>query len=65
MTTTNQTRTCQCCGGDLPAYDVWEANRDRADDCTGSVGEKGRCRAFSRDELWETKDATGEGDAGR
>ena len=47
-----KTMTCDCCGGDLPARDVWEANRDYADDCDGSIDGKGRCRAFSRDELW-------------
>lgn len=46
-------QTCDCCGGSLPAKDIWEANRDVADDCDGSVDSNGRCRAFSRDELWE------------
>ena len=47
------TQTCGGCGGSLPDRDTWEANRDQADDCTGSVDASGRCRAFSRDELWE------------
>lgn len=49
--TTTQT-TCQCCGGDLPSRDIWEANRDNAGDCDGSVDARGRCRAFSDDSLW-------------
>jgi hypothetical protein len=49
------TQTCDCCGGSLPARDIWEANRDHADDCTGSVDSNGRCRAFSRDELWQVE----------
>lgn len=48
-------QTCDCCGGSLPARDIWEANRDHADDCTGSVDSNGRCRAFSRDELWQVE----------
>jgi hypothetical protein len=53
--TTTRTMTCACCGGLLPPRDVWEANRDRADECTGSVdAQTGRCRSFAADELWET-----------
>lgn len=44
--------TCTCCNGDLPAREIWEANRDRADECTGSTTPGGRCRAYARDELW-------------
>lgn len=50
---TTARRNCQCCNGSLPALEVWEANRDAADECNGSVDATGRCRAFSRDELWE------------
>lgn len=51
--------TCQCCGGSLPPLDIWEANRNAADDCNGSVDpDNGRCRAFSRDELWEVEEET-------
>lgn len=46
------TNTCQCCGGKLPERDVWEANRDRAGECDGSVTADGRCRACADDELW-------------
>lgn len=49
-------QTCNCCGGDLPDKDIWECNRNHADDCTGSVDANGRCRAFSRDELWEAEE---------
>lgn len=49
---TTNTNTCDCCGGLLPPTDIWEENCDYADDCTGSIDANGRCRAFSRDELW-------------
>jgi hypothetical protein len=49
----DNTQTCQCCGGALPARDIWEANRNHADDCTGAADADGRCHAFSRDELWQ------------
>lgn len=48
-----KTHTCGCCNGDLPAREIWEANRDQAGDCTGSVDANGRCKAFSDDDLWE------------
>lgn len=48
-----ETTTCGCCGGDMPAYEIWEANRDRAGDCTGSIDGQGRCRAWSHEDLWQ------------
>lgn len=54
--------TCDCCGGSLPDYDTWEANRDRAGECTGSIDPRtSRCRAYADDALW-TISETGEGD---
>ncbi len=47
------TQTCHCCGGDLPPPDIWEAHREEAGDCDGSVTESGRCRAYADDSLWE------------
>ena len=44
---------CNCCGGDLPAYEIWESNRNDAGECDGSVDlDTGRCRAFKEDALW-------------
>ena len=57
MTTATQTQTCQCCNGEMPAREVWEANRDRAGECTGSVDSVGRCKAWSDDELWVIEEA--------
>lgn len=60
-------QTCSRCGGDLPPVAIWAERRNDADDCTGSVGTLGRCRAFERDELWTldvaywvVRDASGE-----
>lgn len=51
------TQRCGCCGGDLPARDIWEANRDRAGECDGSIeADTGRCRAYAADDLWEMPD---------
>lgn len=45
--------TCHCCGGQLPPKETWEANRDNADNCTGSIDPtSGRCRAYADDALW-------------
>lgn len=46
------TMTCDCCGGKLPLWDVWETLRssDNGLECTGSVDSRGRCRAFSADD---------------
>lgn len=52
--TTTENRTCGCCGGDLPSRDIWEAHRDEAGECNGSIdAATGRCRAYADDELWE------------
>lgn len=32
---TATTKTCQCCGGELPSQDIWEAHRSQASACTG------------------------------
>lgn len=45
--------TCECCGGTIPERDVWEARRDEAGECDGSVDARtGRCRAWVSDDLW-------------
>lgn len=45
--------TCDCCGGQLPPREIWEANRDHAGECTGSIEpQTGRCRAYADDDLW-------------
>ncbi len=36
----------------MPSREIWEANRDRAGECDGSVDRRGRCRAWSDDSLW-------------
>lgn len=47
---------CDCCGGEMPDRDVWEARRDEADECDGSVDARtGRCRAWVREDLWGTR----------
>jgi hypothetical protein len=40
---------CNCCGGDLPPYEVWEELRasGRGPDCDGTVDSSGNCRAFA------------------
>lgn len=59
MSATKKIMRCDCCGGDLPPRKIWEANRDNADDCDGSVHMPTlRCRAFRRDELWEVEEET-------
>lgn len=52
MTAETKTTTCGCCGGDMPAYEIWQANRDDAGECDGSIDRQGRCRAWSDDDLW-------------
>lgn len=59
---TTEPITCDCCGGCMPPYYIWEANRDQADDCTGAVHLKTlRCRAWVRDELWQIDEDESEG----
>jgi len=57
--TSAQTTTCGCCGGTMPAREIWEANREHAEDCMGGVDpDTGRCMAWVEDNLWtiETED---------
>lgn len=49
--TRTEAMTCGCCGGDLPPQRIWEANRDKAGECDGSVDDQGCCRAYSHQ--WE------------
>lgn len=46
------TKACGCCGGEMPAGDMWEDRRNSAGECDGSVDSAGRCRAFGDDSLW-------------
>lgn len=46
---------CQCCGGWMPARVIWEARRNEAGDCTGSINDSGRCRAWADDALWSVE----------
>jgi hypothetical protein len=47
------TTSCQCCGGSLPDLSIWEANREIAGECDGTIHlETGRCRAYADDETW-------------
>jgi hypothetical protein len=41
---------CNCCGGNLPMKEVWESRRNGSGNCTGSVGEDGRCFAFNEED---------------
>lgn len=45
---------CNCCGGMMPDRETLDTNRDQADECTGSVDDQGRCRAWSNDALWDS-----------
>ncbi len=57
------TMICHCCGGDMPPRPIWEANRDSCPcDCTGSVDRRGRCRAWSDDELWQAEHTPASGE---
>lgn len=53
--------TCDCCGGHLPPQEIWDANRNHAGDCDGSVHPAtDRCRAFADDDLWEMEEEESE-----
>ena len=48
-------QACQCCGGSMPGRTTWEAHRDEAGECDGSIDRQGHCRAWSDATLWETR----------
>lgn len=46
---------CNCCGGDLPPYEVWQVTRIHwlAKECPGHIDSRtGRCGGFADERLW-------------